>query len=148
MSLSSQDRPRTRSQRVRSAAVIPIAVCSSALLAAAVAATIVLVTSAGSSSPRPAVTIPTRAAADRGLDVVPFPGTPDAAPSTHIMFPALLPSEVRSVTATGSHSGRHAGRLTALPGRRGTTFVPARPFSAGEHVTVKARLGSPAAGTA
>ena len=148
MSLSSQDRPRTRSQRVRSGAVVLIAVCSSALLAAAVAATIVLITTTGSSRPGPAVTIPTRAAADRGLDVVPFPGTPDAAPSTHIMFPALLPSEVRSVTATGSRSGRHAGRLTALPGRRGTTFAPDRPFSAGEHVTVKARLGSPAAGTA
>src|SRR5213076_1539890 len=97
MSLSSQHRPRTRPQRVRSRVVVLIALCSSSLLAAAVAATIVLVTTVGNSRPRPPVTVPVRAAADHGLDVVPFPGTPDAAPSAHILFPALLPSEVRSV---------------------------------------------------
>jgi Arylsulfotransferase (ASST) len=121
----------------------------SALLAAAVAVTIVLVTSPGSSRPRSAaVIVPKRAAAHHGLDVLPFPGTPDAPPSTQVIFPALLPSELESVTVNGSRSGRHAGRLQALPGRRGTAFVPRRPFSAGEHVTVKAHLRSPAAGTA
>jgi hypothetical protein len=80
--------------------------------------------------------------------VLPFPGTPDAAPSTQVIFPALLPSELKSLTVTGASSGRHAGRLQALPGRRGTAFVPYRSFSAGERVMVKAHLRSPAAGTA
>jgi hypothetical protein len=89
-----------------------------------------------------------RTAADRGLDVVPFPGTPDASPATQINFPALVPSEIRSVSVTGSRSGRHAGRLVALPGRRGTAFLPYKPFATGERVAVRARLDSPAAGTA
>ncbi|HEY3946131.1 MAG TPA: arylsulfotransferase family protein [Solirubrobacteraceae bacterium] len=117
-------------------------------MTAAVAVTIVLVTAPGSTRPRSAAIIPKRTAADHGLDALPFPGTPDASPSAQITFPALLPSELKSVTVTGSSSGRHAGRLLALPGRRGTAFVPHRKFSAGEHVTVKARLSSPAAGTA
>ena len=117
-------------------------------MTAAVVATIVLVTAPGSPRPRSTVVIPKRTGADRGLDVLPFPGTPDASPSAQIAFPALLPSELKSVTVTGSSSGRHAGRLLALPGHRGTAFVPHRTFSAGEHVTVKARLSSPAAGTA
>jgi Arylsulfotransferase (ASST) len=88
------------------------------------------------------------AAATRGLDVVPFPDTPDASPRTQIMFPALLPTEIKSVKVTGSRSGRHRGRIEALPGGRGTAFVPDRPFSGGERVSVHARLTSPAAGTA
>jgi hypothetical protein len=88
-----------------------------------------------------------RTAGTRGLDVLPFPGTPDAAASSQITFPALLPNELRLVTVTGSASGRHAGRIAALPGGRGTAFVPARPFAAGERVAVVARLSAPAAGT-
>ena len=127
------DRPRRRSR-------VWLAASASALVTAAVAVTIVLVTAPGSPRSRSAAMIPKRTAADHGLDALPFPGTPDASPSAQITFPALLPSELKSVTVTGSSSGRHAGRLLALPGRRGTAFVPHRKFSAGEHVTVKARL--------
>ena len=147
MSLSRQHPPTTGPQRPRRRAVW-LAASASALVTAAVVATIVLVTAPGSSRPRSTVVIPKRTGADRGLDVLPFPGTPDASPSAQIAFPALLPSELKSMTVTGSRSGRHAGRLLALPGHRGTAFVPHRTFSAGEHVTVKARLSSPAAGTA
>ncbi|HEX4110008.1 MAG TPA: arylsulfotransferase family protein [Solirubrobacteraceae bacterium] len=84
----------------------------------------------------------------RGLDVLPFPGTPDAAPTTQITFPALTPAQIRSITVSGSRTGRHPGDLTALPDGRGTTFVPSSPFKAGERVSVKAVLASRAAGTA
>jgi hypothetical protein len=86
--------------------------------------------------------------APSGLDVQPFPGTPDAAPTTDVSFPALTPEELRSVAVIGSRSGPHAGRLHALSNGRGTTFTPARPFSSGERVSVRALLRSPAAGTA
>lgn len=148
MSSPREHPPATQPSRRRRRALVSLAAGSAALVVAAVAATVVLVTSVGSSKSRPRVMIPERTAADRGLDVLPFPGTPDASPKTQIAFPALLPSELKAVTVTGSRSGRHGGRLRALPGRRGTAFIPHTPFSAGEHVTVKAHLRSPAAGTA
>ena len=78
------------------------------------------------------------------LDVQPFPGTPDAAPSTEIGFPALPPSELRSVAVTASRSGRHTGRLRVLADHRGTAFVPASPFVDGDRVSVIAHLRRPA----
>jgi Arylsulfotransferase (ASST) len=84
----------------------------------------------------------------RGLDVLPFPGTDDASPKSQISFPELVPSQLRRVLVRGSRSGVHGGVLSALPDRRGSAFVPARPFTAGERVSVSAALSSPAAGTA
>jgi hypothetical protein len=83
-----------------------------------------------------------------GLDVQPFPGTPDASPTTDVSFPRLTPGELRSVVVMGSRSGLHEGRLRALPDGRGTAFTPLRPFVSGERVSVRAQLRSPAAGTA
>ncbi len=83
-----------------------------------------------------------------GLHVIPFPGTPDAAASSDIIFSSLRPSDIRSVTVTGSSSGVHAGRLQALPDRAGTAFVPSGQFTPGEHVSVTALLTSASAGTA
>ncbi len=74
------------------------------------------------------------------LDVLPFPGTPDASPQTAISFPALTPSQLRAVSVTGSRSGVHSGRLSALPHGRGTAFTPARPFANSELVTVRATV--------
>src|SRR5690242_19233356 len=45
------------------------------------------------------------------LDVLPFPGTPDASPQTRISFPALSPPQLRSVRVTASRSGTHPGHL-------------------------------------
>jgi hypothetical protein len=87
-------------------------------------------------------------AAPSGLDVQPFPGTPDVSPKTDVSFPTLAPDQLRSVTVTGSRSGSHQGSLHALPGSRGTAFTPARPFVSGERVFVRALLRSPGAGTA
>jgi hypothetical protein len=80
-----------------------------------------------------------------GLDVQPFPGTPDASPRTDVSFPTLAPGELRSIAVTGSRSGLHRGRLHALPGGRGTSFTPWRPFASGERVSVRAALRSPPA---
>jgi Arylsulfotransferase (ASST) len=82
------------------------------------------------------------------LDVLPFPGTPDAAPGTNIDFPAASPAQVASVIAVGSRSGLHTGALSAQPAGHGTAFSPNRPFSPGERVSVTATFRSPQAGTA
>jgi hypothetical protein len=84
----------------------------------------------------------------QNLDVLPFPGTPDAAPATNIDFPAASSGQIASVTAVGSRSGLHAGHLSGQPAGHGSAFYPARPFSLGERVTVTATLRSSAAGTA
>ena len=78
------------------------------------------------------------AGAQPALSVIPFPGTPDAAPSSQVIFSALQPAQLGSVTVTGSSSGPHAGRLELLPADAGTAFVPKTPFSPGETVSVSA----------
>jgi hypothetical protein len=82
------------------------------------------------------------------LHVIPFPGTPDAAPATQVIFSSLAPGQLRSVRVTGSRSGPHLGLLTALPDGAGTAFVPRTRFAPGERVTVQARVASGADGTA
>ena len=76
------------------------------------------------------------------LDVLPFPGTPDAAPAADIIFPAASTSQIASVAAVGSRSGLHPGHLSAQPAGNGSAFYPARPFAPGERVTVSAALRS------
>ena len=82
------------------------------------------------------------------LRVIPFAGTPDASPSSQVIFSALHRSDLRSVVVIGSKSGAHVGRLEALPACAGTAFVPVRRFSPGETVRVRAELASARAGTA
>ncbi len=76
------------------------------------------------------------------------PGTPDASPQTQITFPSLAPSHLKAIAVKGSRSGPHAGRWISLQGGHGTAFLPDRPFTNGEQVSVTATLSSPAAGTA
>ena len=76
------------------------------------------------------------------LAVLPFPGTPDASPTSQISFLGVAPADMKSLTVKGSKSGKHEGQLTALAGSRGSAFVAAQPFSEGETVTVSAELGS------
>jgi hypothetical protein len=80
-----------------------------------------------------------------GLDVLPFPGTPDAPAGTRIDFPTLAPAQLAWIRVVGSRSGSHAGTLSAQPGGRGAQFAPRRPFVAGERVSVSAGLSSKAA---
>jgi hypothetical protein len=93
-----------------------------------------------------ALAVPGQAGAAGALDVIPFPGTPDASPKTQIILSSLAPADVVSLSVRGSLSGRHAGHLVALPAGAGTAFVPARPFSPGESVRVTLTLRSPSSG--
>jgi hypothetical protein len=88
------------------------------------------------------------ASAAPALHVIPFPGTPDASPSSEIIFSSLRPSDLNAVSVNGSTSGPHLGQLGALADAAGTTFTPDHAFTAGERVSVTAVLNSPAAGTA
>jgi hypothetical protein len=97
-------------------------------------------------SARPGALIP--AEPGNQLHVIPFPGTPDVSPQSTIIFSALSPSDVSSVSVLGSRSGRHTGHLSILPDHAGTAFLPDHPFTPGEHVQVGAALTSPRAGTA
>jgi hypothetical protein len=87
-------------------------------------------------------------ASAQGLDVLPFPGTPDAAPGTTVDFPAVPVGQLAAIQVVGSRSGVHAGHLSAQPFGHGTAFYPARPFLPGDRVTVTAHLRSDAAAAA
>jgi hypothetical protein len=72
------------------------------------------------------------------VEVTPGPGTTTADPGTQISFLGVPASKIASVSVTGAHSGTHAGRLRGYSQGDGASFVPARPFSIGEQVTVHA----------
>ncbi len=78
------------------------------------------------------------------VDVSPAPGSVTANPHTQISFLGAPAGEIREVSVTGSESGRHAGRLIAYSQGDGGSFVPSRPFAAGERVSVQATLGGAA----
>ncbi len=81
------------------------------------------------------------------LDVLPFPGTPDATPQTQISLPAVPSSQIARISVTGSLTGAHPGRIEPAPGA-GSTFVPTLPFASGDHVTVRVAFTDAAAGAA
>lgn len=70
----------------------------------------------------------------------PEPGSRTASPATQISLLGISAREIGRVTVTGSESGAHAGRLEAYSTGDGASFVPERPFVAGETVTVRTRL--------
>ena len=76
------------------------------------------------------------------VDVSPAPGTAMANPGTQISFMGAAASQIRSVSVSGSSSGSHSGRLRAYSQGDGASFVPDKPFAAGEQVTVHAVIGS------
>jgi hypothetical protein len=80
--------------------------------------------------------------AGTSVDVSPAPGTAMANPATQISFLGDAVKEIRSVTVSGSASGSHAGRVVAYSQGDGASFVPDKPFSAGEQVSVHALVGA------
>jgi hypothetical protein len=66
----------------------------------------------------------------------PSPNTKTASPRTQISFRNTTVTGLRALRVTGSRSGRHDGRLAAHSDGRGLSFLPNRPFRAGERVTV------------
>jgi Arylsulfotransferase (ASST) len=82
------------------------------------------------------------AAAANAVTVSPLPGTPDASPYTQISFLGGAGTQVADVRIVGSRSGVHTGRLAAYSTGTGESFLPAKPFIAGERVTVHAMAGT------
>ncbi|HEY2317366.1 MAG TPA: arylsulfotransferase family protein [Solirubrobacteraceae bacterium] len=68
--------------------------------------------------------------------VFPVPGARFAAPSTQITFRGIPASQFGAIRVTGSKSGAHTGRVMSDSDGHGGSFLPAKPFSSGEKVTV------------
>ena len=77
---------------------------------------------------------------DSVVAVYPLAGTPDASSSSEISFRGIDPDKLTKVNVVGSKSGRHAGKLEAHSDGMGASFVPAKPFAAGERVHVGANV--------
>ncbi|HWK26683.1 MAG TPA: arylsulfotransferase family protein [Solirubrobacter sp.] len=69
--------------------------------------------------------------------VFPVPGTLTASAKTQLSFRGGPPASIGTVTVTGSSSGAHTGTLKPHSDGLGASFVPDKPFTAGEKVTVR-----------
>ena len=74
------------------------------------------------------------------VTVSPAPDSRDASVSTQISMLGPAASELSQVRVRGSLSGPHAGRLVAYSQGNGASFVPDKPFTQGERVSVHAQL--------
>ena len=70
------------------------------------------------------------------FSVYPVPGTLTASAKTQITFRGGDAAAIGAVTVTGSKSGAHPGTLKPHSDGHGASFVPNKPFSEGEKVTV------------
>jgi hypothetical protein len=75
------------------------------------------------------------------VTVSPGPGVRDASTTTQLSFLGVSAADLSQVVVRGSRSGAHAGSLRAYSEGDGASFVPAKPFTPGELVTVHAVLG-------
>jgi hypothetical protein len=80
------------------------------------------------------------AASASAVTISPLPGTTTAMPNTQISFLGAPSGSLSSVSAVGSLSGRHSGRLRSYSSASGTSFLPRKPFTPGERVGVHAVL--------
>jgi Arylsulfotransferase (ASST) len=74
------------------------------------------------------------------VNVFPIPGGRVASPSTQITFRGAPVSQFGAISVTGSKSGPHTGRVLSDSDGQGGSFLPAKPFTAGETVTVKTSM--------
>ena len=74
------------------------------------------------------------------VTVSPLSGTPDSSATTQISFLGAPGTRVFDVRAWGSRSGRHSGKLEAYSTGTGESYLPKRPFVAGERVSITARV--------
>ena len=81
-----------------------------------------------------------RALAGGGVSVSPSPDSTDASYLTQISFLGVPAADITGVAVVGSRSGVHPGRLVAYSQGDGASFLPSKPFSQGEVVTVHAVL--------
>jgi hypothetical protein len=76
------------------------------------------------------------------LAVSPLPDSYDASPYTQISLLGAPAGALSRVSVSGSQTGRHSGHLKAYSQGDGASFVPSKPFRAGETVSVRGRLTS------
>jgi hypothetical protein len=81
-----------------------------------------------------------RALAGGVVSVSPEPDSADASYLTQISFLGIPTVEIEDVAVVGSRSGTHSGHLAAYSQGDGASFLPSKPFSEGEVVTVHAVL--------
>jgi hypothetical protein len=74
------------------------------------------------------------------LAVSPLPDSYDASPTTQISLLGAPASAIGDVHVSGSQTGSHGGHVLAYSQGDGASFVPSRPFLAGETVTVRGRV--------
>ncbi len=79
-------------------------------------------------------------AAPAAVNVFPIPGGHLAAPSTQITLRGVPAGQLGAISVTGSKSGTHTGRIVGDSDGHGASFLPSRPFTAGETVTVHTGL--------
>src|SRR3954454_13450239 len=68
--------------------------------------------------------------------VYPLPGTLTASAKTQITFRGGDAASIGTITVKGSQSGTHTGSFKPHSDGQGTSFVPDKPFTANEKVTV------------
>jgi hypothetical protein len=74
------------------------------------------------------------------VTVSPAPDSRDASFLTQVSFLGLPAADIVDVAVVGARSGRHSGRLVAYSQADGASFLPSKPFTQGELVTVHAVL--------
>ncbi|HEX5853644.1 MAG TPA: arylsulfotransferase family protein [Solirubrobacteraceae bacterium] len=74
------------------------------------------------------------------VTVSPGPQTRDASATTQISLLGVPAGELSNVVVKGSRTGTHPGRLEAYSQGDGASFLPSRPFAAGETVSVHAEV--------
>ncbi len=80
------------------------------------------------------------ALAGGAVTVSPAPDSMDVSYLTQISLLGVPAAEISGVVVIGSRSGAHSGRLAAYSQGDGASFLPSKPFSQGEVVTVHAVL--------
>ncbi|HTA98000.1 MAG TPA: arylsulfotransferase family protein [Solirubrobacteraceae bacterium] len=78
------------------------------------------------------------ALANGAVTVTPAPDTLDASYLSQISFLGPPTADITDVKVSGSRSGTHSGRLLAYSQGDGASFVPTKPFTQGEIVTIHA----------
>jgi hypothetical protein len=74
------------------------------------------------------------------VSVFPIAGDTVADPTTQLTFRGVPASQLGTITVTGSHSGVHTGKVEGDSDGQGGSFLPTKPFTAGETVTVRTAL--------
>ena len=102
---------------------------AAALIGLLVAALMLAVGSAGGSR-----------AAGPAVSVFPIAGSRLGPPGTQITFRGVPANQLGKITVTGSVSGNHTGKVLSDSDGRGGSFMPDKPFTPGERVTVSTGL--------